>query len=177
MDVRSRANAAQVPRTAIQIGAEGRIDGRLHAARLDPSFSNSGMCIAVKSKNPGVKVIGVQSKASPVMYESLKAGKIIDIQKARKSIAEGLSGNVGTITFEIVQKYVDCIMLVKEETIRNAVYLLWAHDRQIVEGSGAAAVATVIENRSLLKDKRVVSVVTGGNIDSELFQNILESER
>jgi len=111
------------------------------------------------------------------MYESLKAGKIVSIQKARKTIAEGLSGNVGTITFEIVQEYVDCIMLVKEDTIRNAVCLLWAHDKQIIEGSGAAAVAPVIENKSLFKDKHVVSVVTGGNIDNELFQSILASER
>jgi threonine dehydratase len=137
----------------------------------------SGISIAIKSSRPDVQVIGVQSKSSPVMYESLKAGKIVDVKKARvKSVAEGLSGNVGPITFEIVQKYVDRVVLVKEETLRQAVYLLWAYDKQVVEGSGAAAVAPVIENKPLFKDKRVVSVVSGGNIDSALFQNILKSE-
>jgi threonine dehydratase len=68
-------------------------------------------------------------------------------------------------------------MLVKEETLRHAVYLLWKYDKQVVEGSGAAAVAPVIENKPLFKDKIVVSVVTGGNIDSDLFQSILASER
>ena len=138
----------------------------------------SGISIAIKSNMPDVQVIGVQSKSSPVMYESLKAGKIVNFQrKATKSIAEGLSGNVGSITFEIVQKYVDRVVLAKEETLRHAVYLLWNYDKQVVEGSGAAAVAPVMENKPLFKDKIVVSVVTGGNIDSDLFESILASER
>jgi len=136
----------------------------------------SGISIAVKSMKPDVQVIGVQSKASPVMYESLKAGKIVDIKKAGKSVAEGLSGNVGPITFGIVQKYVDRIVLVKEETLRHAVYLLWKYDKQVVEVSGAAAVAPVIETKPLFKDKIIVAVVTGGNIDGDLFQSILASE-
>ena len=57
--------------------------------------------------------------------------------------------------------------------LRNAVYLLWAYDGQVVEDSGAAAVALVMENKQLFKGKRVVSVVTGGNINSDLFQSIL----
>ena len=68
-------------------------------------------------------------------------------------------------------------MLVKEKTLGQAVYLLWAHNKQVVEGSGAAAVSYVIENKPLFKGKRVVPVVTGGNIDSDLLQSILASER
>ena len=136
----------------------------------------SGISAAVKSRRSDVQVIGVQSKSSPVMYESLKAGKIVNVKKRENSIAEGLSGNVGPITFGLVRKYVDFVVLVKEKTLRNAVYLLWAHDNQVVEGSGAAAIAPIIENKPLFKGKRVVSVVTGGNIDSSLFQSIIASE-
>jgi threonine dehydratase len=137
----------------------------------------SGISIAVKSVKPDVQVIGVQSRSSPVMYKSLKAGKIVRIQKAKtKSVAEGLSGNVGPITFEIVQKCVDRVMLVEEETLRHVVFLLWNYDKQVVEGSGAAAVAPVIENKPMFKGKTVVSVVSGGNIDRDLFQSILASE-
>jgi threonine dehydratase len=136
----------------------------------------SGISIAVKSKKPNVQVIGVQSKSSPVMYNSLKAGRIVSVKKAGKSVAEGLSGNVGPITFEIVKKNVDLVLLVKEKTLRTTIYLLWAHDKLVVEGSGAAAVAPVIENKPLFKNKRVVSVLTGGNIDSDLFRSILASE-
>jgi len=138
----------------------------------------SGISIAVKTNRPDVQVVGVQSQSSPVMYASLQAGKIVDVKKAEaKSIAEGLSGNVGPITFEIVQKYVDRVVLVKEETLRHAVYVLWTYDKQVVEGSGAAAVAPVIEDKPLFKGRTVVSVVTGGNIDSDLFQSIIASER
>jgi threonine dehydratase len=138
----------------------------------------SGISIAVKSSRPDVQVVGVQSQSSPVMYASLKAGKIVDVQKAEaKSIAEGLSGNVGPITFEIAQKYVDRVVLVREETLRHAVYVLWTYDKQVVEGSGAAAVAPVIEDKPLFKGRTVVSVVTGGNIDRDLFQSIIASER
>ena len=137
----------------------------------------SGISVTVKSIRPEVQVIGVQSKSSPVMYESLKAGKIVAVKKAGNSVAEGLSGNVGPITFGIVQKYVERVLLVEEESLRQAVYMLWVNDKQVVEGSGAAAVAPVIENKPLFKGKRVVSVVTGGNIDNDLFQNILASER
>lgn len=137
----------------------------------------SGISIAVRSIKSDVQVIGVQSKSSPVMYESLKAGKIVQVQKTKiNSVAEGLSGNIGPITFEIVQKYVDCVMLVEEKTLRHAVFLLWNYDRQVVEGSGAAAVAPVIENKPFFRSKTVVSVVSGGNIDSDLFQSILASE-
>ena len=137
----------------------------------------SGICIAMKSLKPTVELLGVQSEASPVMYESLKAGKIVDAQKTT-TIAEGLSGGIekGSITFNIIQKCVDRVLLVKEETIRRAVYLLWNNEKQITEGSGAAAIAPIIEKEALFRDKTVVSVVTGGNIDDELFKTILASE-
>jgi len=133
----------------------------------------SGISIAIKSLKPNVQVIGVQSEASPVMYESLKAGKIVDAPKTA-TIAEGLSGGIekGSITFEIIQKYVDRVVLVKEEAIRHAVYLLWSGEKQVAEGSGAAAIAPILEDKNLFAGKTVVAVITGGNIDAELFQSI-----
>jgi threonine dehydratase len=138
----------------------------------------SGISIAIKSLKPSVKLVGVQSEASPVMYESLKAGKIIDVPRA-KTIAEGLSGGIekGSITFEIAKKCIDTMILVKEATIRHGVYLLWAYEKQVVEGSGAAAIAPLIEGKDSFRDKTVVCVITGGNIDEELFKDILSSER
>ena len=137
----------------------------------------SGISMAVKSIKPSARVIGVQSEASPVMYESLKAGEIVDVEM-RESIADGLFGGIekGSITFEIVRKYVDDLLLVKEETIRKAIYILWDKEKQVAEGSGAAAIAPIIENKSLFTGKTVVAVITGGNIDEKLFRNILASE-
>jgi len=137
----------------------------------------SGVSISVKSTKPETEIVGVQSEASPVMYESLKAGKIVEAKKG-KTIAEGLSGGLekDALTFEIAKNCVDRILLVKEATIRKAVYLLWTHDRQMVEGSGAAAIAPILEDSKLFESKTVVSLITGGNIDDDLFKEILASE-
>jgi len=137
----------------------------------------SGVSIAVKSLKPEVEIIGVQSEASPVMYESLRAGRIVEVAKA-KTIAEGLSGGIekGSLTFEIAKSCIDKMLLVKESTIRRAVYLLWTQDKQVAEGSGAAAIAPFLENETLFENKTVACVITGGNIDDELFREILASE-
>ena len=138
----------------------------------------SGIGRAMKSIKPSVQVIGVQSEASPVMYESLKVGRIVGARIAA-TIAEGLSGGIekDAVTFKIIQEYVDGMLLVREETIRRAVYLLWTWEKQVAEGSGAAAIAPIVENQSLFAGKTVVAVITGGNIDAELFQSIMTSER
>jgi threonine dehydratase len=137
----------------------------------------SGISIAMKSVKPSLCVIGVQSEASPVMHESLKAGKIVAVQMT-ESIAEGLSGGIekDSLTFKIAQEYVDKVLLIREETIRRAIFLLWDSEKQVVEGSGAAAIAPILENKRVFAGKTVVSVMTGGNIEAELFQSILASE-
>jgi len=138
-----------------------------------------GIAIAVKSQKPTVKIIGVQSTASPVMFESLKAGKIVPAHRhERYTIAEGLVGALekGSITFNIAQKYVDQVTLVREERIREAVYLLWKNEKQVVEGSGATGVGWLIENKDSFSGKTVAVVISGGNIDPYLFNGILAEE-
>jgi threonine dehydratase len=137
----------------------------------------SGIGIALKSTKTKVQVIGVQSEASPVMYESLKAGRIVEAQ-ITETIAEGLSGGIeeGSITFKIAQEYADRVLLVREKTIRRAIYLLWTYDKQVAEGSGAAATAPIIEDKNLFSGRTVVALITGGNIEAELFRSILASE-
>jgi len=138
----------------------------------------SGISIAAKGVKPNVEIVGVQSEASPVMYESLKAGKIVAAQKA-ETIAEGLSGGIekGSLTFEIAKQCIDRMLLVKESTIRRAVYLLCVHEKLRVEGSGAAAIAPFLEDKALFKGKTVACVLTGGNIDEELLKEIIATER
>jgi threonine dehydratase len=138
-----------------------------------------GIGIAVKTQKPTARVIGVQSAASPVMYESLKAGKIVPAHRhERYTIAEGLVGALDkdSITFTIAQQYVDEVTLAREELIRRAVYLLWKNEKQVVEGSGAAGVAWLIENKDSFTAKTVAVVVSGGNIDEYLFNGIVAEE-
>jgi len=136
----------------------------------------AGIAIAIKNQNRAIEVIGVQSEASPVMYESLKAGKILKSEelKIQDSIADGLSGGIeeGSVTFKVAQKNVDEIVLVKEETIKEAIRLLWEKDGQVVEGAGAVGPAVVLENKEQFKNKKTVIIISGGNINDELFNKI-----
>ena len=138
----------------------------------------AGIAIAIKSKNRAIEVFGVQSEASPVMYESLKAGRILKSEelKIQDSIADGLSGGIeeGSITFRIAQKNVNKVILVKEETIKEAIRLLWEKDGQVVEGAGAVGSAVVIENKEQFKNKKTVIIISGGNINDELFNKIIK---
>ncbi|MGD0423353.1 MAG: threonine/serine dehydratase [Candidatus Bathyarchaeia archaeon] len=137
----------------------------------------SGIGLTVKSSKPNVKIIGVQSEASPVMYESLKAGRLLDTE-LHESIADGIYGGVekGSITFEMIRNYVDDFWLVKEKTIRKAIYLLWKEEKQVVEGSGAVPVAALLENKHALTGQIVAAVISGGNIDEQLFQKVISRE-
>ena len=139
----------------------------------------AGISTAVKSLKPDVQVIGVQSEATPIMYESLKAGKIVPAHRHNpRTIAEGLAGGIekGSITFTIAQQYVDEVALVREETLRKAVYLLCKEEGQKVEGSGAAGIAMLLENKEAFAGLTVAILVSGGNIDDSLLQSILASE-
>jgi threonine dehydratase len=135
----------------------------------------SGVSIAAKTIKPSIEIIGVQSEASPAMYESLLARRLIE-SKVEDSIAEGLSGNLelGAMTFDYAMKYVDRMLLVKEDSIRKAIRLLWENDGQVVEGAGTVPVAAILENGGSLTGKRVVAIVSGGNIDFGLLKSIVE---
>jgi threonine dehydratase len=136
----------------------------------------SGISIAIKSLRPQTEVVGVQSQAVPIMYESIQAGRIVPPHRHEpKTIAEGLSGGIeaGSITFGIAQQYVDRVVLVREETIRKAVYLLCKEEGMVVEGSAVAGVALLLEHPQEFKGKKVALVVTGGNIDQSLLKTII----
>jgi threonine dehydratase len=134
----------------------------------------SGIAFAAKSLNPNIKIIGVQTKGASTMYESWKAGKIVKVEEFN-TLAEGLLGGLESdaITFEIILKYVDEIVLVDEESIKKAINLLWKIEGQIVEGAGATVVAYILEAKKKLRNKNVVAVISGGNIESSLLDRLL----
>ena len=139
----------------------------------------SGIAIAAKGLKPDVKVFGVQSTATPIMFESLRAGAIVKPHRHEpRTVAEGLSGSIepNSITFDIVRQYVDELLLVREEAIRHAVVMLYENDSLRIEGSGAVTAALLIENKEMFKDKTVTLVLSGGNIDNELLQTLITWE-
>jgi threonine dehydratase len=136
----------------------------------------SGVAVAAKSIKPSVEVLGAQPETVAAMYHCLKAGKIINVEM-KPTIAEGLDGNIeqGCITFRLVQEYVDEILLFKEETIKEMIRILWQKEQQVVEASGAIAIAPIVETPKRFAGKRTVAVITGGNIDRAVFESIINS--
>lgn len=127
----------------------------------------------VWKKASKAKIIGVQSKASPVMCESIKEGKIIDM-RLEESYAEGLHGGIEkkTITFDMCKSLVDEFILVEENTILEAISCLLREHHMIVEGAGAIGVSAVMENPARFRGKNIGIVISGGNLDEELLKII-----
>ena len=137
----------------------------------------AGVASALKAALSGIEVLGVQSVASPVMCESIRHGRIVEMD-AEESVAEGLHGGIeeGSITFDLCRDLVDDFILVREETIKGAIRLLLTRQRQVVEGAGAVGVAAIMEDPERFRGHRVGVVVSGGNMDPELLREIVCSE-
>lgn len=134
----------------------------------------SGVALAAKSINPDVKVIGVQTKISPSMYESVKEGKILTV-KGGSTIADGIAVKTpGKITYDMVKKYVDEIVLVTEGEISSAILTLLEKNKIITEGAAASTVAALMYKKFSHKGKKVCCVLSGGNIDVTRVSKVIE---
>jgi len=134
----------------------------------------AGMAIAVKAKRPNVKIIGVESKAFPAMKESMKKGSLQSV-KAGYTIADGISvKSPGRLTFDIVSRYLDDIVLVDDTTIVKTMFLLMERAKLVVEPAGAASLAYLLTNgHTAGKKEKVVSILSGGNVDMYLLGQVV----
>ncbi len=134
----------------------------------------SGIAYTVKQIRPSVKVYGVQVKGAPSMYKSLRAGKI-ECLKSVQTIADGIAvKEPGENTFAIASEYVDDVVLVSDDEVASAILALIEKQKMISEGAGATAVAAVMFDKLPLKGKRVVCVVSGGNIDVTSLSRVID---
>lgn len=134
----------------------------------------SGVAMAAKAKNPKVKVVGVQTRINPGMYESVVAGKVVTVPGGA-TIADGIAVKTpGDITFDIVRNYVDEIVLVTEGEISSAILSLMENDKVIAEGAGASTLAAVLYNKFNYRDKKVCCVLSGGNIDVTRISKVID---
>ena len=134
----------------------------------------SGIACAVKETNSKVKVYGVQPARLPSMEVALAAGKPVVLSPAA-TIADGIAVlRTGDNTLPLVKKYVDQVVTVTEEEIANAILLLLEREKTLAEGAGAAAIAAVLNHKLPLAGKKVVVLVSGGNIDVTLLSRIIE---
>lgn len=133
----------------------------------------SGIAIAAKSIHPSVKIIGVESEKSDSMKKSIEAGRIIP-HTSGESIADGISVKYpGELTLKICSELVDDIVTVSDESIAVAIYKLLERNKTLVEPSGAAGIAALMEGKIDVKGKKVVVVLSGGNINFLLLSKII----
>ena len=136
-----------------------------------------GMATVLKALHPKIEVIGCQSTASCAMTKSLEENRPYYTYPSKETIAEGLEGGIGEMTFELGRRLIDRMVLVEEDEIRAAVQFLLKHHRLVVEGSGAVAVAALMFGRWSAPGRKVGLVLSGGNLDYLLLKDIISDRK
>lgn len=133
----------------------------------------SGIAFTIKSLKPDCKVYGVQAQGAASMARALQNDKI-DALPSVSTIADGIAvKKPGNITFDLCRKYVDEIVTVTDDEISTAILTMIEQQKLIAEGAGAVSVAAVLFNKVPVKGKKVVCLVSGGNIDVTILNRVI----
>ena len=142
-----------------------------------PVGAGSGACgvsIVAKSINPKIEVIAVQSAQAPSMQRSWQRGELVTAEM--NTFAEGIATRVPfQNTQRIMRQYLDDFVLVDDADIKHAVGLLLEHTRNLAEGAGAAPLAAALQMKDRLVGKKVVLILSGGNLSMEKLKGILST--
>lgn len=134
----------------------------------------SGIVFAIKSLNPNIKVYGVQASGAPSMLNSIVDKQIERLDEV-STIADGIAvKEPGKHTFEICGQYVDEIATVTDDEISTAILTLIEQQKLITEGAGAVSVAAALFNKFPIKGKKVVCLLSGGNIDVTILSRVIK---
>jgi threonine dehydratase len=134
----------------------------------------AGIGAAIKALKPSVRIIGVEPRNAPTMYESLRAGHVVKID-TQPTLADGLAvAEAGKLCFQIVREVVDDVILVDEAQIALSVLRLLELEKTVVEGAGAVPLAAAMDRSLGLAGKKIVLCLTGGNIDVTLISRVIE---
>ena len=132
----------------------------------------AGACIVAKTVDPNLRIIGVQAEQAPAAYLSWKAGK--RVESKMKTFAEGLATRAPfDLPQEILREHLDDFLLVSEAEMRHAMRLMIEHTRNLAEAAGAASLAAALRLKSMLQDRKVVLVMSGGNVTVEGLRAVL----
>jgi threonine dehydratase len=133
----------------------------------------NGIATAMKAKSPHTQLIAVQSQGAPAMIESIESGALVTHQEI-DTIADGIGVRVPIQqALDDMEGLLDKGLLVAEESILDAMRLLHLHAGLVVEPSGAVGIAAVLENKSLFENKRVGTIICGGNLTDTQIKNWL----
>lgn len=133
----------------------------------------SGVAFAVKALNPNVKVYGVQAAGAPSMERAVHEHQQLTLDSV-STFADGIAvKHPGDITFQMCQQYVDEIVTVTDDEIATAILALIEQQKMVAEGAGAVAVAACMFHKLPVEGKKVVCVVSGGNIDVTILSRVI----
>ena len=134
----------------------------------------SGIAYTVKTLAPSVKVYGVQATGAPSMANSIADHQIEELSSV-STIADGIAvKRPGTLTYELVEKYVDEVVTVSDDEISAAILALMEQQKLVTEGAGAVAVAAAMFGKVDLQGKKVVCLLSGGNIDVTILSRVIK---
>ena len=134
----------------------------------------AGVAAAVKQLNPRVKVYGVQAEGADAIVRSFREKRLVTTDSA-STIADGIAVKApGDLTVELINRYADGVVTVSDTEIADAILLLLERCKQVVEPAGATPLAAVLNGKLDVKGKRVVCLLSGGNIDVSFIQSIIE---
>lgn len=133
----------------------------------------AGVAMAVKELAPHVKIFGVQAQGAPAVYMSKRVHSLKTTPDA-VTFADGIAVKVpGDITFAIIDKYVDDVVVIDDEATASTILMLLERAKLMVEGAGAVSLAAVLHGR-IPSQGKIVSVISGGNIDVNFISRIIE---
>ena len=133
----------------------------------------SGVAYAIKSLNPNVRVYGVQAEKAPSMVRSRQMDEIVTLD-AVATFADGIAVKTpGSLTYALAKQFVDDVVTVTEDEIAAAILALIEQQKLISEGAGAVSVAAAMFNRIPIAGKKVVCIVSGGNIDVNILSRVI----
>jgi threonine dehydratase len=133
----------------------------------------AGIANAVKQLNPLCEIVGVQAASSPAAKLSLKDGRPYDPYDHQPTIADGLAGGFGKIPFYLARMFIDRIELASEQQLKQAVFTLLKYEQILAEPSGAISTHPIVKAGESWLGRKVVSVVSGGNLSISLLKEIL----
>ena len=133
----------------------------------------SGVAFAIKSLKPEVKVYGVQAEGAPSMYRSLHEHKYQTLS-AVSTFADGIQVKTpGELTYKLCEEYVDDIVTVTEDETAAAILSLMENQKLVAEGAGAVPVAAALFHKLPIEGKKVVCLISGGNIDVNILSRVI----
>lgn len=134
----------------------------------------SGVAYTIKMLNPNIKVYGVQACGAPSMVKSIEDRQIEELSSVA-TIADGIAvKKPGALTYELCRKYVDKVVTVTDDEISAAILALMEQQKLVTEGAGATAVAAAMFNKVDIKGKKVVCLLSGGNIDVTILSRVIK---